>query len=294
MTMIETYRLFDSLTDRYTATLRAKFVGRESYDLLISEADADVYKPDGTLLLSYRRGAIPADFCAAALPALRRAARLTLNRGDAAGGDRQPQWKKDGTLSRTTYAAPVSSGIIGYFDRTARQPYCRTTTFTRRDRIGWRSILPFVRAVNAVYERECPERFRAQLAVARRTPRERVIPGTVFTTATVNRNFPTAVHKDKGDLPEGFGVMSVIRRGEYTGGELVFPKFRVAVDLKDRDVLLADVHEYHGNTRIDYDSPDAERISTVLYFRTGMQFCLDPAQELARVRSRGPGDRLSD
>ncbi|MFO0926381.1 MAG: hypothetical protein U0736_04990 [Gemmataceae bacterium] len=100
-----------------------------------------------------------------------------------------------------------------------------------------------------------------------------VIEDTAFTTVTVNQTWQTAVHTDKGDLPEGFGVITMLRRGDYRGGYLVFPKYRVAVDLGDRDVLLADVHESHGNTAITHRSDDAERISCVLYFRRHMTRC---------------------
>jgi hypothetical protein len=142
-----------------------------------------------------------------------------------------------------------------------------------------------LRPASEVYRRLCPKQFAVQKSFIDRTPKEWVISGTVFTTITVNRNFRTAVHKDKGDLPDGFGIMTVLRRGYYSGGHLVFPKYRVAVDMGDRDLLLADVHEWHGNTPIQFHTSDAERISVVMYYRAGMIECFDPDGELARVRS---------
>ena len=90
---------------------------------------------------------------------------------------------------------------------------------------------------------------------------------------TVNNNYPTGVHTDKGDLDEGYSCLMALRRGEYTGGNLVFPEYRVSVNMKEGDLLLMDAHQWHGNTNIVKGSEDAERISLVLYYRTDMMFC---------------------
>lgn len=145
-----------------------------------------------------------------------------------------------------------------------------------------------------VFQRECPNRYAAQMAAVKRTPKDFIIDGTAFTTITVNRNWQTAVHRDEGDLQAGFGVMSVIRAGTYDGCYLVFPKYEIAVDMRSRDVLLADVHEYHGNTTIIGTKGAYDRISTVLYYRSNMRFCGTPAQELERFKRRRPEQKLND
>jgi hypothetical protein len=58
--------------------------------------------------------------------------------------------------------------------------------------------------------------------------------------------------------------MTVIRSGDYSGGLLVFPRYRAAVDLHNGDVLICDNLETHGNTGIVSD--DFERLSIVAYF----------------------------
>ena len=87
------------------------------------------------------------------------------------------------------------------------------------------------------------------------------------------------MHTDKGDLDEGFSCLAVWRRGEYTGGHLALPEWRIAVDMQDRDVLLMDAHQWHGNTALNLLSPDAERISLVLYYRTRMRECRTAHEE---------------
>ena len=91
----------------------------------------------------------------------------------------------------------------------------------------------------------------------------------MFTTVTVNINFQTACHQDAGDLAEGFGVMTCTRAGEYTGGYLVLPQYRVAVDYGTTDVLFADVHLWHGNTAMKRVGNSLfNRITCVHYYRT--------------------------
>jgi hypothetical protein len=160
------------------------------------------------------------------------------------------------------------------------------TAFTRDNLGRWGEMLPLVRAADAVFRTACPGRYAAQMAAVRRTPPDFVIPGTAFTTVTVNRNLRTRCHKDSGDLAAGFGVISVLRAGEYAGGHLVFPKYRVAVDLRSRDVLLADVHECHGNTAIVGEPGTYERVSTVYYFRERMTECGSAEEEQERAVDR--------
>jgi hypothetical protein len=97
------------------------------------------------------------------------------------------------------------------------------------------------------------------------------VPGTVFTTLTVNKSFRTACHYDAGDLDDGLSNLLVLGDGEYTGGYLVFPQYRIAVNVRPGDLLLVNNHEIiHGNTEIKLNHENAERISLVVYFREAM------------------------
>lgn len=128
-----------------------------------------------------------------------------------------------------------------------------------------------------------PERFANQMRMVERTQPEWVIAGTPFTTVTVNNTYPTGVHTDAGDLPEGFGNLAVLRYGEYRGGLFTFPRYRVGIDMQHRDVLICDVHEWHGNTAMELLSEDAERISVVCYYRRDAHKCGTAADEAQRA-----------
>jgi hypothetical protein len=59
--------------------------------------------------------------------------------------------------------------------------------------------------------------------------------------------------------------------GNYTGGYLIAPEYRVAVNVRPGDLLLINNHEVmHGNTPIVLGDDQAERISLVCYFREKM------------------------
>lgn len=305
-----------------------------------------VLKPDGTPLLIFLKGGIPADICKMAYPAFLRASQeLTVsNRGLASGRVRFTQdvshlfrgsgeeinettrlrpIKMDGTFSNTSYAIfsdriqrvleqhnidvelQLSSGewvkrantplngVVGYMDKNSRYPYCRMTAFSLNNPKYHRNIIPYAQTVNDAFRDHLPDRFAAQQAAVNATDEHFYISGTVFTTITVNMNFATAVHKDAGDLKAGFGVMSALRKGQYTGGYTSFPRYRTGVNMETGDILLADVHEWHGNTPITPKGP-FERIATVFYFREKMQECDTPAANLETAKQKKGLAHLKD
>jgi hypothetical protein len=98
-----------------------------------------------------------------------------------------------------------------------------------------------------------------------------LVPETPFTTVTVNKTFRTAAHYDAGDLNEGLSnLLTLSNDGKYTGGYLIAPEYRVAVNPRPGDLLLINNHEVmHGNTPIVCEE-GSERISLVVYFREKM------------------------
>lgn len=304
----------ESMSSEEAAELAGKLLDESYYDHLI-EDDRDVYTAEGELVLKFRRRAIDRDVALAAYGSLRDAAVATDNRG-IAGGElsenklpvhvrknvsandhskhRFRYLKKDGTLSKTNYANTVNSGIIGYFDRNPRFPYCRQTAYNLNHPEKFAKAMPYFQQVAEVFRICVPEKYEAQMEVVKRTQPDWIISGTPFTTITVNKNWQTATHMDQGDLKEGFGVLSCFRSGVYTGGYLVFPKYRVAVNLSTRDVLMANVgHEWHGNTPIKGRPGQHERLSCVFYYRTRMQYCGTPEEELEMAKRRRQGDPVN-
>lgn len=241
-----------TMTPEWTAAARGKFLSEPDagYDHVFASERVDVLKPNGSLLFALLPRALSADAARLAWPALLRAAKHTNNRPGAAGG-----------------AMKFNSGVVGFYKGDP-------TAFTRKDRKGWWDVQPMVRELAAAFRRERPREYAIPKAAADRVP-ALVIPGTPFSTLTVNRsssgggrNARTAVHRDDGNLDNGYGVLTAIRAGSYSGGLLVFPHFRVAVGLNTCDVLIADNREAHGNTAIR-SAGEYERVSVVAYFHAG-------------------------
>ncbi len=291
--MIEV-RVRTRISDEELNEKLGKVVTDDDYNVLITR-DARVLTPDGRLLCVFRKRAINEAMTEKHYPVFHSLRdQRTDNRGLASGTERV----KRGDQKRTR-SAQVASAIIGSFDPSTPRPYCRLTAWTGVETEQFESLYPFFRAMSDVFGQSVPERHEVQWKRARQTDQAWVIPGTPYTTITVNNTYPTGVHTDKGDLDEGFSCLSCIRRGSYTGGVLVFPRYRVAVDMHDGDMVMMDAHEWHGNTHISprciacqpgggggckHDDPPAERISVVAYYRTDMLACGTAEQEQRKAQ----------
>jgi len=81
-----------------------------------------------------------------------------------------------------------------------------------------------------------------------------------FSTVTVNRSALFTPHRDKKNK----GLACMMAFGEFVGGDLCFPRLRVAFRLRPGDLLIADTaNEYHGTVGGIWD----DRISVVAYLR---------------------------
>ena len=159
--------------------------------------------------------------------------------------------KKQNGFSKMKVNNQVASNPIGYYEATknfADLP-CRLTHFTRTNYQKYKEGLPFIQQINNMFSKLIPDSYNKQLERANQKPHLK-IPGTCFSTITINRNFRTALHKDAGDFKGGFGNLTVIERGKYHGGYTILPQFGVAVDVRSGDFLAMDVHQWHSNTPI--------------------------------------------
>lgn len=177
----------------------------------------------------------------------------------------------DRYISDTTYANQVNSGIAGWFDRYPRIPYGRATAYTQNNFDKFQLAFPFLQSLNRGFKELLPNRWKAQKTAADKVDSKFLVPGTVFSTITVNKTFRTACHRDAGDFSDGLSNLLVLsNNGKYTGGYLVFPEYRIAVNVRPGDLLLVNNHEIiHGNTPIVCEE-GAERISLVCYLREKM------------------------
>ena len=177
-------------------------------------------------------------------------------------------------ISETTYGNNVLSGIAGSFSRYPRIPYGRHCAYNAANPERLKAANPFFATLSRKFEELLPERYKNQKEFVSKLDPEFVIENTVFTTLTINKTFRTAAHRDAGDLDSGFSNLTVVSNGkDYTGGYLILPEFRAAINIRPGDLLLVGNHDWiHGNTEIVLEE-GGERVSFVAYAREDMQLC---------------------
>jgi hypothetical protein len=204
------------------------------------------------------------------------------NRGIAVAGKgaMMPGLTRDGFLSnRMEIPRPVweaagrpLADLLGYFDyedvNDKRKLNCRETEWTGSHREVYEAALPFICEIDSVFKACLPFEYAVQMAEVNKVPDDLKIARTAFTTLTDNRNLRTACHKDEGDLRQGTGCMATL--GKWQRSELVIPQFSLAANYQPGDLLLADVHLWHGNAPM---VEGGERITAVLYCRERMHEC---------------------
>jgi len=238
----------------------------------VYDEDIDVYRLDPDtgkkmLLAKFRKNVIPKELIQRGWEAFYQTAAPSRNRGAAAGPIRAKgaYWKKrkptdinrwsarevlNGVVSKMRVNNNVYSSVLGYFDKTPFMGLpCRLTSYTQRYFRQFQHGVPFIQELDECFKTLVPDAHAKQLAAARQKPMYE-INGTAFSSVTINRNFQTALHKDAGDFREGFGNLSVIERGEYSGGCTILPQYGIGFNVRTGDFLAMDVHEWHCNTEL--------------------------------------------
>lgn len=274
------------------ADFKAKYEGthfEESVVKVLVREDTDVYgiEEDGSrrLLAKFRKAVIPAETVQIGWDSFRSLAMPGRNRGAAAGpiDFNSPYWKKrdpiksddptaskwairykeKGKTSKMRVNNLVASGVIGFYEETPfMKAACRMTVYTRRYLHLFLHGLPFLQAIDDQFKSLVPKEHSRQLEAVK-AKKNYQIPGTAFSTLTVNLNFRTALHKDAGDFKGGFGNLSVIEWGKYHGGYTLFPRFGVGFDVRTGDFIAMDVHEWHCNTPM-YETPEDKAYNMTL------------------------------
>jgi len=292
---VQVYHPREVLTSTELKAMSGNFLTLNESTLVISD-DADVYKSNGEVLLKFRKSILPLDMCNNTFVSLKSAARKNDNRGIAAGKFNIDKFKKKmdnegkeiqeenfkykpgkfkAHYKNQTVANQVRSGIVGWSDYAARddpdRKGCRLTRFSAKFLRRYETTFPFFEFVSDRFGELMPEQYDRQ---KERIEMSRGRIGTsVFSTVTVNYNWRTALHTDRGDYPKGFGCFTVLedpdRKESFGGCELLFPRYNVAVDVRGGSLLLFDSHEYHCNNESIF-SEAKERISLVCYLRTNM------------------------
>ena len=271
-------------------------------DKIINQ-DCDMYDKDtGVLIFSFKKKRIPDELYDIDAKLIKHAQSLSYNRGSAGGkvnakGLRKgmDNWKKkpempcdkdgnplpeghqkhsayfkyeDGRISKRQRSNSVSSQSVGGFDKNPQHP-CRLTHWTKNNLKSYHTIFPLCNKISEEYFSYVPDLWLNQNERYKRCPQEFVIPDSNFSTLTINMDFRTACHRDKGDFKDGLTAFTIKKCGEYRGGELIFPEYQIAIDIQQGDLLLFNPHTPHCNNPIVGEG----RMSFVFYLRDKMDKC---------------------
>lgn len=235
-----------------TAALRGQFPDSSHVDQTI-DSDTVVIAPDGSIIAVFLKQVIPPALYSRAYKRWKIVRELPDNRATAAGSISLLRIKKNGTLGERN-AVPkhvlkvlkkqgVRHGNLGYLDAMPDKSFHRTRLTKKHPKMLNRNKA-LIELVDKLYKQYRPKIYALQRAQVQKAPRFRLWH-TVFSTIYLAKNFRTAYHTDSGNL---LGVMTALMAmGNFTGGELVLPRWRIAFALKPGDLLFFDPQQLHGN-----------------------------------------------
>ena len=263
--MVKILKLPYIIEDTELDKLKGQFLD-DSYVKHKIDYDCDIYDNEDNFILSFRKNKLKNTKLA--LDNYKKFAVASRGRGASAGqiDPNNAYWKNkelvntsgistsymvNGKKSKMNVNNQVFSNPIGYFDasRVGKNNLpCRLTYYTNKSLKQYVAGLPYIQEISEWYEKLNPTAYLKQLERADLKP-DFKIPETPFSTFTVNRNFRTALHKDRGDYL-GVACLSVLEEGQYNGGLFMIPRYGIGVDIRMGDILIADVHQYHANTEL--------------------------------------------
>ena len=193
-------------------------------------------------------------------------------------------------VSIQTRANKVYSNILGFMDRSARNPFGRLSATTQRKYDQFVTHKAFYQQASDLYKEALPEEWKYINKVMKTCKDERyTLMGTnTFSTITINYNFPTYYHYDGKNNPRGVAVLTALTNESYDGEKFdgsyfVLPELRLAFDIRKGDFFCGDnCNLMHGQCEQINKVDDAENIIFVFYARDGMAKLDDYRSECCR------------
>lgn len=287
---------FRNYNDTALNEMLADFVEKKDMEHYVNETHIG-YDENGEILFYFIKNFFSTDEIDVIMPTIEKASTfiVSLGRGHAAGklDMSQPLWAKglkDVKLKEHNYHNkytlnpegisnrkyklnnPVYSNLVGYYEKPLvnykktikTQPRCRQTQFTARHKDIYSKIIPYMERISGEMAAKLPAHYGKQNQFIQKH-RER-IGQSCYSTITINKNFRTAIHIDKGDFKDGIGTITTA--GDFEGGEFCLVDYKVAINVKPTDLLFVNVHKHHANLPFE-----GTRYSMVSYVRENIKKC---------------------
>tara|TARA_R110000824_G_scaffold219492_1_gene406441 strand:- start:1622 stop:2545 length:924 start_codon:yes stop_codon:yes gene_type:complete len=288
--------------------LKADFYGLEHYNEVI-EGNQIGYKENGDILFIFVKNTILKENREKYINAIKTNAKSkTKNRGTASGVavvNRLPndavsickadgsepfnkrlvsvQYKRaDGSICGRCQSNAVRCGCAGYFDKVAGLP-CRKVGWSTKNPEKHNLLTELCEEIAKAHKENEPKSYEFQLS---KSHKDYLMGNSPYSTLTLNYDFRTAAHIDRGDLIDSLSTLTILEEVEdnYSGCYLGLPEYKIAINVKSGDTLIFDAHEFHANTEMKVLSdilpidnltgkPFGGRISIVAYLRNRISEC---------------------
>tara|TARA_R110002096_G_scaffold29422_1_gene88507 strand:+ start:405 stop:1313 length:909 start_codon:yes stop_codon:yes gene_type:complete len=179
----------------------------------------------------------------------------------------------------------VRSGVAGYFDKVAGLP-CRKVGWSNRNPLKHEVLIELAKEIEGQHQSKQETSYNYHRKKADECPKDLLFKDTIYSTMTLNYDFRTACHQDKGDLKNGLSTLTIFEEqpNNYSKFYLGLPEYKICFDVRDGDTLIFNAHEYHANTEYEVLTDDlklddltgqsfAGRMSVVCYLRDRLNMC---------------------
>lgn len=186
---------------------------------------------------------------------------------------------------RTHLALATKSSVFGALPRISiRNDFCRFSNKTTEEKQNFNKLFTFQKTLCEIYKKYLPELYEYDLNKARETVNDdyRLIDSP-YTTANINVNHAIKYHKDTGNIKESFSNVLILKE-HCTGGELVLPDYRIALEQADGALcIFSGQKEIHGVMPIKPYKENFYRASIVYYTLSQLKHCYPYKEEVTRL-----------
>jgi hypothetical protein len=240
--------------EKEVAQLKGEFADRSHVNKYIDKTRR-IVRPDGKSAGIFLRNIIPQPIYELAFTTCWDHVRgLPSGRATAVGTRSLQRVKKDRTLSGQRRAPKLSlallkkwgtsTGVLGFVGGSSDR-----SRLSKRHPEMLEQNRALFELVDNIYREYFPDIYEEQKAVITQAPNRRLWE-TVFSSGYLSKRWPTAYHRD-GNLK---GAMTALMAtGDFKGGDLMIPRWGIAIKLRPGDLLFFDAEELHGNLEIEGD-----------------------------------------
>lgn len=195
--------------------------------------------------------------------------------------------KADGSVVKRCQSNLSRCGVAGSFDKVGKLE-CRSVGWTQKNPKKQAILNELCEEVDALHRENEPISYKYHKIRANQVDNKYLLGDTIYSTMTINYDFRTASHRDKGDLERGLSTLTIFEDNgsDYEGFYLGLPEYKICFDVRDGDTIIFDAHELHANTEYKVNSQRlpiddmtgnnfAGRIAVVIYLRERLDRCVN-------------------